>query len=141
MYIRIDKKGFVFIAVILLIIIIVASFFVQIDIPVIPGTESPTGGFHSINATYAHKLVKQSSDLTIVDCSQSKDEYKKGNHIPRATWTPNPSLFYQYRTNVMVYADNDDVARQFCVDLVKSGKFFGTLYCMEGGYQAWVDTG
>lgn len=141
MSISIDKKGIIFIVCVVIIIVLLCSLFVDIDLPAYPtGPEDKTAkGYYIINATYTHHLLNTISNITVVDCSPTKDSYKIGDRLPKSTWTLNPSLFYDYETPIIVYSTPDANAKQFCIDLVESRRYFGIIYFMQGGYQGWLD--
>ena len=51
----------------------------------------------------------------------------------------NPSDYYNWKNDILVYSKNGTVGASFCKNL--SGKTMGKIYNLEGGYESWDSKG
>ena len=133
MSVEINKKG-------IIILILLVLLFIGIIFKLLPNTEyivsenPKSTKYTTISPNEVNNLYKNANNLIVVDCSQPKQVYRDG-HLPEAVWTPNPELFYNTTNDILVYSNNDTIAKNFCEQLVDN--VYGHIYFMPGGYEAW----
>jgi len=98
--------------------------------------------YRNISAEETYNLINTSSNLRVIDVRGLEDWCTcrfASNHIPGAELNSNPTTLYNETNDILVYSINGTVGEQFCKDLI--GHVKGDLYNLEGGYEAWIDSG
>jgi len=133
---EIDKRFFILSLVIVGVVLICVSFILESD----PSILNNNNNIEPIDYRIITKdellvLYKSGNDFIVVDCSQPKDVYRAG-HLPKAVWTPNPHLFYDYNIPVIVYGNDENITLSFVEDLSTHGI---ESYYFESGYEGWIN--
>jgi len=138
MPIEINKRVFILIAIIIGVVGLVISLVAQYYHPLSEDTVLEMK-IKVIDKPNLIALYQSNVSIIIVDCSESGAYYKAGYRLPSAVWFSVPSAFYNTNKSVVVYSNDDNVSRVYCVDLLKHIK--SDVYLFKGGYAVWNKEG
>lgn len=95
-----------------------------------------TTRYETINVSQAKELIATATNLTVIDCRPGCGpcQFKKG-HLPGAILTSNPSAFYNYSCDFLVYCNTGKTGAKFCISLLNHT--YGKIYNLDGGWNAW----
>ena len=139
MPVTLNKRIFIFIAIIIALSGIVFSLVINLYKPL------PEDFVYELKLKTIDKpnlrIMLENLNLTkiVVDCSQLRNSYDVGNRIPLAIWSKEPSMFYNNRLPVVVYSDNDTNTKMFCIEILKHQKYNATVLMFRGGFLKWSE--
>jgi len=135
MGIEINKNTAV-LAILIIILIISIILFVAPENTINPDDlKKYTHHYEEITPMQMENMYVKDNFL-VIDCTEPKTVYREA-HLPNAVWSPNPSLFFGQKNDIVVYnSNNEDTAISFCENL--SGNVHGKIYYMKGGINAWL---
>jgi rhodanese-related sulfurtransferase len=136
-----EKKIQVIFIIILVIISVSAGFgLLYIIYNEEKGPSGPiiTVTFSGVSPQTAYNLTYSNKNLIILDVRTCKCNYNKG-HLPNATWTTNPLLYYNTTNDLLIYENNENLSIEFCEQLVNHS--YGKLLYLEGGIYGWQEAG
>ena len=136
MPIEINKRIFILIAVVIGIIGFVISLVAQYYHP-IPEETILEMKIKVIDKPNLIALYQSNVSIIVVDCSESDAYYKAGYRLPSAVWFSVPSAFYNTNKSIVVYSNNDNISRSYCIDLLKHVGV--DVYLFKGGYNSWKE--
>jgi len=100
--------------------------------------EEYTTYYTSITPQKAQELIKNETNLLVVDTRGCDCDYKEG-HIPFAIWATYAPNFYNTAHNLLIYCEDGESSKTYCEQLI--GHTYGDIYHLEGGINAWKNAG
>ncbi len=138
-----DNEKKIQVILIIVLVIISVSAGVGLSISFDDQDKGPTGPF--ITLTYsgislqtAYDLTANNENLLVIDVRTCKCNYNKG-HLPNATWTTNPLVYYNSTNDLLIYENNETLSIEFCEELVNHT--YGKLLYLQGGIKTWEEEG
>jgi hypothetical protein len=83
----------------------------------------------NLQALYTH------GNVTVIDCSSTIDGFNSGHRLPSSVWSTEPSMFFNSKRVLVVYSNDDNVSKMFCINLLR--KVSVDVFLFQGGWNSW----